>query len=521
MDRETSPRTVGVSAPGSTGSPSDAVGPAGLGVRLAPVVASPLLPQIELAPGDTKTVGRGTNADVVIDEPSLSRLHARLTLDRSGGLRVEDLGSLNGVTVNGARQSSASLQPGSVVRFGLVEYRVIGSQASSTIVAQMFGQTFGHTVVRVGVPKNAPPPVDKVLLEALLATSRELMGFADLPALLERVLDRVEAVLKPNRAAILLVDAATGAVTPRAVRPRGAYTSVSEFASSTVIREALSSRDALIIYDPMLDPQLQHAQSVVGSHLHSAICVPLLGRAGAIGALYVDRVGTAQVFTPELAQYAAAFASSAGVALETAQLYDDRERHFRATLEAFARAIDARDPYTAGHSERVARCVVTLARAGGLPDAEIETLRRGSMLHDIGKVGVPDAVLRKPGPLDADERAAIEAHPAIGYYMLESVPFLAEALPAVRSHHERWDGQGYPDRLAGTDIHPHARLLAVADTYDAMTSARPYRTALSRDEAVRRIRAERGRQFEPAAIDIFDAVEPELHAVRAEAQATV
>lgn len=159
------------------------------------------------------------------------------------------------------------------------------------------------------------------------------------------------------------------------------------------------------------------------------------------------------------------------------------------------------------------RYTLVLAKAFGLPDAELEIVRRGGMLHDIGKVGVPDAVLHKPGPLDAEERATIELHPVIGYTMLEHVPFLSQSLPAVRGHHERWDGKGYPDKLAGTDIHLHARLMAVADTYDAMTSARPYRPGLPREEAARRLRAERGTQFEPAALDLYDACEAEFHAI--------
>jgi len=215
-----------------------------------------------------------------------------------------------------------------------------------------------------------------------------------------------------------------------------------------------------------------------------------------------------------VADVAAAFAAHVAAALETARLYEDREQHFRATLEAFARAIDARDAYTAGHSERVTAYTLALARAIGLPDEELETIRRAGMLHDIGKVGVRDAVLLKAGPLDAEERAAMEAHVTLGYRMLEGIPFLADALPSVRGHHERWDGQGYPDRLAGPDIHVHARLMAVGDTYDAMTSARPYRHPLTREEAVRRIRAEIGRQFDPMVVDAFVAIEPDFHVLR-------
>ena len=144
---------------------------------------------------------------------------------------------------------------------------------------------------------------------------------------------------------------------------------------------------------------------------------------------------------------------------------------------------------------------------------QFEPLRRAGMLHDIGKVGVPDAVLLKPGALDAFERTLIEAHVTIGHRMLESLPFLEAALPSVRGHHERWDGKGYPDKLAGGDIHPHARIMAVADSYDAMTSARPYRDALSASEAARRLRADSGRQFDPAAIELFDAVEQEFRAL--------
>ena len=479
-------------------------------VRLTPVDPSARLPDIEFAPGESKTIGRGTYADVMIDDPSLSRLHARLTRDAGGMLQVEDLESTNRVVVNGVQHKSTTLQANDVITFGVVEYTVLVREPSGVVPRPDLSE---QTILRVSVAPHAPPAVDKLALEALLATSRELMAFGDLPALLERVLDRLQGILKPDRSAILFVDASTGTFIPRAVRPKGAYKSVSEFASSTIIRESLATPDSLIIYDPTLDPRLQQAQSLVGARVHSAICVPLLGRSGPIGALYADRVGGADVFTQELVQYAAAFASHAAAALETAQLYDERERHFRATLEAFAKAIDARDKYTAGHSERVTAYSLVLARAHGLPDSELEIVRRAGMLHDIGKVGVADAVLRKPGPLDPEERAAIEAHPVIGFRMLEAVPFLTDALPAIRGHHERWDGKGYPDKLGGIDIHLHPRLMAVADSYDAMTSARPYRPGLPREEAARRVRADRGTQFDPAAVDLFDAIEAEFHQI--------
>jgi putative nucleotidyltransferase with HDIG domain len=213
-------------------------------------------------------------------------------------------------------------------------------------------------------------------------------------------------------------------------------------------------------------------------------------------------------------QYAAAFAAHAATAVETAQLYDDRERLFRQTLEAFAKAIDARDRYTAGHSERVTAYTLVLAHAAGMPAAQQETIRRSGPLHDIGKVGIPDQILLKPAPLDSTERQIMESHVTIGYEMLLSLQFLREALPVIRGHHERWDGRGYPDRIAGRDINPVARLMAVADSYDAMTSARPYRVALATEEAARRLRIDSGKQFDPEAIEAFDSVESQFREIR-------
>jgi len=136
------------------------------------------------------------------------------------------------------------------------------------------------------------------------------------------------------------------------------------------------------------------------------------------------------------------------------------------------------------------------------------------MLHDIGKVGVPDAVLLKPGPLDPTERATMESHVVIGYEMLLPLPFLKASMPGLRGHHERWDGRGYPDRLAGDHIHPHSRIMGVADSYDAMTSARPYRHALPCEEAARRLRADAGAQFAPAAVEAFLDVEEQFRTIR-------
>jgi putative nucleotidyltransferase with HDIG domain len=399
--------------------------------------------------------------------------------------------------------------------FGVLEYLVEEAPAAPIL------DESDSTVFRSKKVDDDDSAVDAAGIAGLLATSRELMGFTDLKGLLDRVLDRLQPVLKPDRSAILLFDVASGELTTRAVRPDGAYTSVSDFASSTLVREAIRAREVIEVCDSSLDKRLQTAESLARAGIRSALCVPLLGRTGPIGALYADQMWYAGRFTADQVQYASAFAAHAAAALETAKLYDDRERQVRATLESFARAIDARDKYTAGHSERVAAYTLVLARATRVPAVELEILRRACMLHDIGKVGVPDHVLLKPGPLDPNERAMMQAHVTIGYDMLLPLPFMQESLPGIRGHHERWDGGGYPDRVAGEKIHPHARIMAVADSYDAMTSARPYRHALLLDEAGRRIRKDVGQQFAPEAVDAFNAVEEELRIVHEQARPIV
>lgn len=181
----------------------------------------------------------------------------------------------------------------------------------------------------------------------------------------------------------------------------------------------------------------------------------------------------------------------------------EREESYFRSLEALARAIDARDPYTFEHSSRVAAISEILATAMGLPAQDIVDLRRGGLLHDVGKIGVPDQILAKTAPLTDAEWAIIRRHPIIGHDMLKDVPFLGGSLAAVRHHHERWDGEGYPDKLAGTNIVMLARIVSVADSFDAMTSDRPYRKGFSFQFAARTIASEAGKQFDPDVVKVF------------------
>ncbi len=168
-----------------------------------------------------------------------------------------------------------------------------------------------------------------------------------------------------------------------------------------------------------------------------------------------------------------------------------------------SRAIDARDTYARGHSSRVTAIADAIARRLDWDEEQLELLQLGGPLHDVGKLAIPDEVLRKPGRLDDEEMAQIREHPRLGARILIRLSAFRDALPYVLYHHERWDGTGYPTGRAGEEIPVEARVLAVADAYDAMTSNRPYRPALSRDEALAEVERCSGSQFDPAIVRVF------------------
>ncbi|HTP28063.1 MAG TPA: HD-GYP domain-containing protein, partial [Anaeromyxobacteraceae bacterium] len=172
-----------------------------------------------------------------------------------------------------------------------------------------------------------------------------------------------------------------------------------------------------------------------------------------------------------------------------------------ATLRSLASAIDAKDPSTRGHSERVAELSVAIGQELGLSDGNLKLLAYGGLLHDVGKIGIPEAILHKATALAADEMIQMREHPAIGAEILRGVEFLNGAVPAVRSHHERWDGTGYPDRLAGEDIPLIARIVNAADTFDACTSVRPYQPLMDKEDATRLLLKLRGKQIDPTICD--------------------
>jgi putative nucleotidyltransferase with HDIG domain len=175
------------------------------------------------------------------------------------------------------------------------------------------------------------------------------------------------------------------------------------------------------------------------------------------------------------------------------------------TIETLNAAVEARDPYTAGHSQRVRRVSLAIGRELRLSAKQLGALGTAALFHDIGKIGMPDSILTKPGRLDPAEQQVMREHAVRGAEIVARISSLKDSVPAIRHHHERWDGLGYPDALSGKDIPVEAAIIAIADAWDAMTTDRPYAVALGTDEAMLQIHASRGKQFNPAVVDAFTA----------------
>ncbi len=209
-------------------------------------------------------------------------------------------------------------------------------------------------------------------------------------------------------------------------------------------------------------------------------------------------------------------ASMIGMHAGNVQLFNDQANFFESVVRALSSAIDAKDPYTRGHSERVARIAVLIAQQLGCTTDEINSIYLSGLLHDIGKIGIDDTILRKPGDLTTDEFEHIKLHPTLGHGILKGVKQLDHVLPVVLHHHEAWDGSGYPGKLAGKAIPWLARIVAVADAFDAMSSDRPYRKGLPADELDAIFRAASGKQWDPEVVTALFAVRDAIDAIISE-----
>jgi len=237
--------------------------------------------------------------------------------------------------------------------------------------------------------------------------------------------------------------------------------------------------------------------------LNSFLSVPLKVRDQVLGTVNAYSYKKSYRFTEGQAKLLIILASRAAQAIENARLFENLQLTFRQTIQGLVGTLEAKDKYTSGHSRRVTELAVKIAREFDLAPRELERIEWAGLLHDIGKIGIRLEALNKPEKITEQEHEMFKDHTVMGKQILESIHFLREIVPLVYHHHEWYDGSGYPEGIAGDDIPLGARILAIADSYDAMTSDRPYRKAMNKKEAVKELKAFSGSQFDPKLVDIF------------------
>jgi HD-GYP domain-containing protein (c-di-GMP phosphodiesterase class II) len=341
-------------------------------------------------------------------------------------------------------------------------------------------------------------------LLALAEIGRMVNSSLDLQTVLREVMDTIIRLTGADRGFLMLKDD-SGELQTRVARnwEKASLKPQEIHVSRTVVDWVVTHGTPILTTNALDDPRFSAQESVIAYNLRSVLCVPLKAKDRLIGVLYADSRLKEGLFNEEDRTLLTLFAHQAAVAIENARLFNALAQAYDQTLDALVAALDTRDRETEGHSRRVVRYAMLIANQMAFPESDRGDLQRGALLHDIGKIGIPDAILRKPATLDDDEWVIMRQHPEYGRHMLEGIPFLARPIDVIFAHQERYDGTGYPRGLAGDEIPIGARIFAVADTFDAITSDRPYRKAQTIDVARQVISDNSGSQFDPEVVRGF------------------
>jgi PAS domain S-box-containing protein len=349
-------------------------------------------------------------------------------------------------------------------------------------------------------------------IQALREIDMAIISTTNLSLSLKTVLEKVTSSLNVDAADILLLS--PHSLMLEFAAGRGFQTHSMELTQRRLGQgqagaAALGQRTIFIPDLRELREPFLRAALIAGENFVSFYCVPLIAKGNVVGVLEIFHRSRLDP-DPAWLEFLEALAGQASIAVDSSQLFHDLQRKnvdlilaYDSTIEGWSKALDLRDKETEGHTLRVTEMTIRLARAAGIPEGEIIHVKRGALLHDIGKMGVPDTILHKPGKLSPIEWEIMRKHPAYAYEMLFPIEYLRPALTIPYFHHERWDGSGYPQGLRDEQIPLPARLFAVVDVWDALRSNRPYRQGWPENEVREYIRSEAGIYFDPQAVELF------------------
>jgi len=341
-------------------------------------------------------------------------------------------------------------------------------------------------------------------LMPLFEVSKEIIGEVDTKVLFKLLVDTTVREIRPDRVCLALLDEESGSL-----RVKEAYGASSDYIDkfeNVYSQELLDlifkdMKPVFISPNAQLPPELEKAVKI--EDIAHGICFPLTTRGKITGLISVCRTSKERPFNSSDIELISVLSGQAAAAIENAHLYEKLQQSYLSMMVALSCVVEARDLYTDKHMKDIAEYSVEIAKKMNLSEDEIENIRKAALLHDLGKISIPDHILMKPGKLTEEEVEIIKRHPENGAKIIEPVEPLRNAKDIIKYHQECYDGSGYPDGLKGENIPLGARIIAVADSFGAMTTDRPYRRALSIEEAVREIRRCSGTQFDPEIVKIF------------------
>jgi len=460
------------------------------------------------------TVGRAGDNDIVLPDERVSRRHCRMEAAGDSVL-IEDLGSSNGTYVNGRAVERARLFEGDEVRLGghVLEVHVVSRAAAADDVVIM-PDTPGlkSTTVEIIVPDDTSDFVSEHIARAesperllrdlglVYQVGNLINGVRDHERLLKTVLDMAFEAVNAAHGFLVILDE-NGKPSVKARRCQSGRGERGLTVSDAVAEIVLKRGQGVLINDALHDERFSSSDSIIRHHLRSVLCVPLKCKQKVLGFIYLDNPSIICAFCADDLRLVSAIAIQAAVAIENSRLFRALEDLMFGAIGALVATVEAKDPYLKGHSERVARISRALGEELRLGGDVMKVLHLSALLHDIGKIGISESILHKEGGLTEEEKQAVMEHAPRGAEILGNIKDMSEIAMAVRHHHECYDGRGYPDGIAGDDVPLPSRILAVADSYDAMTSNRPYRGKLAQAECLAEIVRCSGSQFDPDAVE--------------------
>lgn len=470
---------------------------------------------IEVSEGDNLVFGRDSTCDVQLLDRGLSRTHMLVANDGES-IQASDLGSSNGTFVNGRRVDSVYLSPGDVINIGEAEIEILPSKKVDTTkvlldlrtdmfeeetqhhIKKRFEESEEEIVKKLEKSHESDDGAARQNLETIYKITNLLHQKEDLRDLFDTMMTTILQVFKADRGFLVMYNKERGVYEPVVTRTGPTCLRGYKIAlSSTILSESIKNGLSVLTSDATQDARFMSGESIFLNHIRSAMSVPVESREGILGAIYLDNVSSPGAFTEGDLELLTVIGKQAGVAIRRATLVDELQALFYGTVQSLTAAIDAKDPYTRGHSERVSRYGEIMAKELGLGKEVTRHLRLSCLFHDIGKIGVPEFILNKPDKLTLEEYDKIKEHPVIGANILSTIKNIEPMVDGVLYHHEWYSGNGYPEGIAEEAIPVIPRIIAVVDAFDAMTSDRAYRKALVMQNVLDQFTKGEATQFDP------------------------